>query len=124
MNLLTTFALLSSSLFVAGVAAAQAEEPGPKGDVPFKQRCAMCHAIGGKGGKLGPDLKGVVGRKAGSAAFSYSPAMKSSKMVWSPATLEKYLAAPTRIVPGTRMVIAISKPEDRRAIIEHLATAK
>jgi cytochrome c len=91
-----------------------------RGQTLFKQRCATCHAVSGVGGKVGPDLTRVIGRKAGSTAYSYSAAMKGSKIVWSAATLDKYLAAPTKAVPGTKMVIAVAKPEDRKAIIGYL----
>lgn len=39
--------------------AAQAES---KGEQIFKQKCAMCHAVGGKGGAIGPDLTKVAAR--------------------------------------------------------------
>lgn len=91
------------------------------GETLFKQRCAMCHAVAGKGGKLGPDLAKVVGRKAGSTAYAYSPAMKASKIVWNAKTLDTYLAAPAKTVPGTKMVIAVAKPGDRAALVSYLA---
>lgn len=115
-------ALVSLPLLLPAGAAAQSAAP--QGETLFKQRCAMCHTVKGKGGKLGPDLTGVMGRKAGSGAFAYSPAMKSSKIVWKPATIEPYLAAPTKLIPGSRMTISVSKPEDRKALVTYLGAAK
>ncbi len=46
----------------AGVAFAEAPAQASDGETLFKQKCAACHTIGG--GKLvGPDLKGVTGRR-------------------------------------------------------------
>ncbi|HEV2597880.1 c-type cytochrome [Sphingopyxis sp.] len=115
-------ALVSAPLVMAGPAAAQADPA--RGETLFKQRCAMCHTVKGKGGKLGPDLTGVVGRKAGSGSFAYSPAMKSSKLVWKPATIETYLAAPTKLIPGSRMTISVSKPDERKALASYLASVR
>ena len=39
--------------------AAQAES---KGEQIFKQKCAMCHLVNGKGGAIGPDLTKVAAR--------------------------------------------------------------
>lgn len=94
-----------------------------QGDILFKQRCAMCHAVAGKGGKLGPDLTGVVGRKAGTTAYAYSPALKASKLVWTEKALDTFLIAPPKMIPGTRMSIAVSGPDDRQAIVSYLAAA-
>lgn len=41
--------LLTAGLFVAGAAAAQAQDAG----ATFKAKCAMCHGADGKGGKMG-----------------------------------------------------------------------
>ena len=124
--LLASLALLSVAatlpLILAPDAAAQTDAA--RGETLFKQRCAMCHSVKGKGGKLGPDLTAVVGRKAGSGSFTYSPAMKASKVIWKPATLDAYLAAPMKMIPGTRMAIAVSKPDERAALIGYLAAAK
>lgn len=95
-----------------------------RGATLYQQRCAMCHTRNGKGGKIGPDLTAVAGRKAGSTTYAYSSAMKASKAVWNAATLDKYLAAPTKMIPGTKMVISVSKPEDRAAIVSYLAAGK
>jgi cytochrome c len=115
-------ALFSGSL--ATPAQAQQGAGAAQGETLFKQRCATCHAVGGKGGKIGPDLTKVAGRRAGSTAYAYSTAMKGSKIVWSGKTLDAYLAAPTKTVPGTKMVIAVSKPEDRAAIVSYLTKGK
>lgn len=93
----------------------------------FNQRCKVCHVVtpGGAPGPLAPNLRGVVGRKAASTAFkTYSPALTASKLVWSSANLDKFLTAPGKMVPGTRMVIAVSDAGQRKAIIAYLAKQK
>ncbi|WP_373289711.1 c-type cytochrome, partial [Polymorphobacter multimanifer] len=57
--------------------------------------------------------------KAADTDFAgYSDAMRGAKLVWDKPTLDKYLAGPATLVPGTRMVFAgIAKPEDRGAVI-------
>jgi cytochrome c len=95
------------------------------GEVLFRQRCAMCHAVlPGKVSSLAPNLAGVVGRKAASTAFAYSPAMKASNIVWSRATLDRYLTAPTKMVAGTRMVIAVADARQRALLIDYLTSVK
>jgi len=104
----------------------QAQQPTPfgRGETLFKQRCAACHIVAGKGGKLGPDLAKVVGRRAGSAAYAYSPAMKASRIVWDARTLDTYMAAPMQTVPGSKMAVAVRNPQDRAALIAYLAAQK
>jgi cytochrome c len=68
-------------------------------------RCTICHsAVKGGGNRVGPNLFGVVGRKAGTfAGYTYSSAMKGSGIVWSEPVLTKYLMSPSTVVPGTKM---------------------
>lgn len=95
------------------------------GDALFKQRCAMCHAVAaGKPATLGPNLAGVVGRKSATTAYAYSPAMKAAGLMWTKANLDRYLAAPTKTVAGTKMVIALTDPKQRALVIGYLATVK
>ncbi len=86
-------------------------------------RCASCHDIAASGlARIGPSLKGVVGRKAGSLPdYAYSPAMKSADFVWDETMLDRWLTDPAALVPGTKMAFAgLPKPEDRSAIIAYL----
>jgi cytochrome c len=86
-------------------------------------RCASCHAIDSSGtARIGPNLRGVVGRKAGSLAdFTYSPAMKSANFTWDTATLDRWLERPAMVVPGTAMAFAgIADAADRAALILYL----
>ena len=87
--------------------------------------CSTCHAVeAGKNG-VGPSLAGVVGRKAGTlAGFAYSEALKNSGKTWDEASLDAFLAAPTKDVPGTRMVNAIPDAAKRKEVIDYLKTLK
>jgi cytochrome c len=118
----TMLALAAAGLLAAAPAAAQA----PSGETLFKQRCGTCHAIDAGGpAKLGPPLRGVVGRGAGAVAdYAYSPALKRSGLTWDKASLDAYLARPAGKVPGTKMLIGLPSVEQRAAVIGYLAAQK
>lgn len=81
---------------------------------PVFEPCAHCHEIGA-GARItnGPPLTGIVGRKAGTRpGYPYSDALRNSGLVWDEATLARFLAAPSAVVPGTRMVFP-GLPADR-----------
>lgn len=116
---------LTTLVIMGGAAAAiSAAPPGnaANGAVIFK-KCASCHSVDptGKSG-LGPNLRGVVGRKAGMVAgFNYSPAMKASGQVWNDQNLAKFLAAPRQALPGTKMIfVGLPKPQDQADVIAYL----
>jgi len=93
---------------------------------PAFNACRACHSVdkGGKSG-IGPNLNGVAGRTAASApGFNYTPALKGAKLTWNDQTLDAFLAAPAKKVPGTRMPIATPDPAKRAAIIAYLKSLK
>ena len=90
-------------------------------------QCAMCHSVGkGAASTVGPNLYGVVGRKAGSlAGFSYSPAMKAVGYAWTKDKIAAYLKAPATVIPGNRMPFAgLKGGQKAEDVAEYLATLK
>jgi cytochrome c len=87
-------------------------------------KCKACHQVDKNG--VGPHLGSVVGRKAASLPdYNYSDALKKSGLTWDEATLDKWLLAPAKLVPGTKMIFAGIKDEgDRANLIEYLKTLK
>lgn len=113
------------ALAILAAAAASAAHAAQPGEEIFQQRCAVCHSLAPAPGKMGPPLKGVVGRRSGSApGYAYSDALKNAHLVWSPATLDKWLHGPQQLVPGSRMMIGVPDAAQRQAVIQYLANAK
>jgi cytochrome c len=89
----------------------------------FERRCASCHALDTAEPSAGPDLHGVFGRRAGSLPkYPYSPAMRASGQHWSRETLDRYLAAPRKMIPGTSMLMTVPEATERAALIDYLQT--
>lgn len=113
---------LAASALAGGTAFAQAKGDPVAGKKIF-MRCVACHAVQpGAGAKMGPNLAGVVGRKAAAApGFKYSAAMQKAKLKWDDATLDKWLTRPSALVPGTSMAFAgLSNAADRANVIAYL----
>ena len=106
------------------VAAACADGDPVRGEARF-QECAACHKLDAGANDVGPSLHGIFTRKAGELAdFRFSPAMKRSGIVWTPETLEKYIADPQAMVPANRMPYAgMASASDRADLIAYLSKA-
>jgi hypothetical protein len=88
----------------------------------FRERCSVCHTAeaGDNGGAQGPSLVGILGRAAaGAPQFSYTAALRDSKLSWDAASLKRFLASPTTVVPGTSMVIAVPDQTERDNLIAY-----
>jgi cytochrome c len=94
------------------------------GKTVFKA-CAACHATD-DANRVGPGMGAIIGRKAGAVSgFSYSNAMKKSDIVWDEKSLDAYLEAPQKVVPGNRMPYAgLKNSTDRADLVAYLATLK
>lgn len=89
-------------MLVNGTAGAQDNAAGEKVFV----KCKVCHQVGeGAKNTVGPELNGLIGRKAGSIqGYNYTPANKNSGLTWDDATLKDYLKNPKAKIPGTKMI--------------------
>ena len=116
--------LLSAAFMMTGTGVALAEGDAAAGAKVFL-KCKACHEASEPKNKVGPTLKGLFGRTAGTVeGYSYSDANKSSGIVWSEDTLKTYLADPKAMVPGTKMTFpGLKKPEDIDNIIAYLKEA-
>jgi len=86
-------------------------------------RCLACHALGYD--RVGPRHCGLFGRRAGSVpGFVYTDAMKKSNLVWNEKTLDRFLANPMKVVPGTAMTYeGVTDAKDRADLIAYLRQA-
>ena len=110
------------ALATLAMGAASAAPDAARGEELYN-RCVACHSLATD--RVGPRHCGLVGRLAGTVpGFAYSQAMKDSKIVWDEKTLDRFLAAPLKVVPGTTMTYdGIADPRDRIDLITYLKQA-
>lgn len=118
---------ISAIFAVLALAAGTAQSRAPSADAKLGEavysRCLACHALAYD--RTGPRHCGLFGRRAGSVpGFAYSDAMKRSDIVWNARTLDRFLANPTKAIPGTSMGYAgVPARAERAALIAYLKQA-
>ena len=123
-TMLRMIAALSLAFTIVTPAAAQDANAGR---TVFQNQCALCHsaAPGDNGGAQGPSLAGIIGRAAASnSQFSYTQAMRDSHLRWDQKTLDRFLTDPTKVVPGSAMVISVPDATDRQNLIAYFTALK
>jgi cytochrome c len=115
--------LIATTLLAASLGCAHAQDAAA-GQKVFAV-CRACHQVGdtAKNG-VGPVLNGLFGRKSGSVeGFNYSQANKESGITWDEATFVEYIKNPKAKVPGTKMVYAGLKDEQKiKDLVAYLHT--
>ena len=127
---LTGSALGAAALLLGlGAAAPAAAQDAAAGQRVFNQ-CRACHTVdqGGRNG-VGPNLHGVVGRRAASIeGFRYSANMRQlaeGGLTWTTDNLQRYLANPKDLVPQGSMAFAgLRNEQQRNDVIAYLQTLK
>ena len=121
----TNALVLSAGVLLLAMLPAVAQDKAD-GQLLFNNSCRTCHTLKQGDNRLGPNLHGIVGRKAGALTdFGYSGSMKNAGLVWDKATLDRFIADPDRVVPGHNMKPygGMTSAEDRATIIRFLETS-
>src|SRR6516164_10016810 len=116
--------LASLALLPAAIAPATAAGDAEKGAALFRA-CVACHSLKPEQNMTGPSLAGLWERKAGSLeSFDrYSPALKSSDIVWDENSLDAWLKSPKSLVAQNRMIFpGMSDARQRADLIAFLKT--
>lgn len=124
--LTATCILRTTALFAAAIApllpfvsAPATGAEAPRGQNLFERRCGGCHQLDDV--RVGPRLRGVFGRAAGSdTGFSYSSALKSSRLTWDEKTLDRWLTDTEALVPDNNMAFRVPAAGERAEIIAYL----
>ena len=123
--------MTKSGVFVAVVLMAGAWGPAAlaagsvsAGQQVYANQCAMCHSNQPGGQGIGPSLAGIYNQPAAAqAGYDFSPALKASHLTWNDATLDKFLANPQAVVPGTKMTFeGVTDATDRADVIAYIGS--
>jgi cytochrome c len=127
MRLISVSGAMAWVAILMSVSPASAADPAAA-EAQFKKSCGMCHvAATDAAPRQGPNLFGVIGRKAGAVeGFKYSPAFVAGDdgVVWDEDTLDRWLADPQSVIPGAIMPYKQADPDRRRLIIDYLKTRR
>lgn len=127
--------LLAAGLALIAPTLALAEGDADKGKKKFI-KCKACHQVGPDAkNALGPQLNGIVGRKAGTTeGYEYSEALKNSGIEWTEENLLKWIGkvkvdgkkkpGSKVLVPGNKMIFPGVSDKQAANIVAYLKTLK
>jgi cytochrome c len=92
-----------------------------RGQELVESRCFACHSLDLN--RVGPALRGVVGRKAGTAAgYAYSEAFTAARHTWDADSIKAWLTNPELLLPGQNMNYRLDQAQDREDVVAYLIT--
>ncbi|HTP62890.1 MAG TPA: c-type cytochrome [Burkholderiales bacterium] len=105
---------------------AAADEFADPGRRIFQRHCQTCHGGTGQADSpIGPDLTGIIGRKAGAGDSGvHSRLAVESGIVWTRSSLRRYLQDPGREMPGTLMPVQVSDPRELDDLLNYLESLR
>lgn len=117
-------ALAVLALFAFPGAALAQEGDAAKGEKVYA-KCKACHVVDAETNRVGPHLKGVIGRNVAAVAdYKYSESMlefAKANPVWTDELFLTYIENPKAAVPKTKMVFpGLKKPEERADLLAYL----
>ena len=92
----------------------------------FNNACRTCHTVKPDDNRQGPNLHGIIGRKAGSlSGYGYSSAMKEAGFAWDADKLDRFMATPDAVVSGNSMKPygGLTSADDRAKIVAYLQSS-
>jgi cytochrome c len=116
--------LILGLAFAAVSVMAHAEGDAARGEKLYDE-CIACHSLEPGVHGIGPSLHGMFNRRAGELAdYRYSPALKRSGIIWTPDTLDAFIADSQQFLPANRMPYAgMTDARDRADLIAYLQKA-
>ena len=130
MSAIRTIRLFAAAALLAAFAAYASDTTGDAAngkELFMASGCPACHGVTKEdNSKVGPNLVGVVGRKAGTVQSLLGPSenMKKYGVTWSAETLDEFLVNPSAKVPGTAMAGMLADAQQRADVIAYLSTLK
>lgn len=127
-------ALIAVAVSVALVQPTLAAGDVVAGKKVFK-KCSVCHSLDPTRKKLGPTLKGVIGRTIGSIeGYSYSDSYIEARekgLVWTEENIVEYLANPRKYLAAylgikkarSKMAVEFKELADRENVVAYLKEA-
>ncbi len=121
MKLRFLIAMAAAGVVTLGSAAMAADGDPAKGKKVFN-KCKACHVVNAEKNRVGPHLKGLIGRVAGTVeGYKYSKANKESGITWTEEVLFEYLENPKKYLKGTKMAFpGLRKEKDRWDVIAYM----
>lgn len=123
------FTVIAAAIAAFATAPAHAQNAGdPAAGQRIFNQCRACHVIDNNGRNgVGPNLHGVVGRKAASIPnFRYSANMRElgeQGHVWTEENLRPYITNPKAVVPhGSMSFPGLRDPQQVNDVIAYLKT--
>lgn len=87
----------------------------------LSETCSACHQLDGPAHMVGPGLKGIIGRTAGTVGgYDYSEGMRNSGIVWTTDTLIAFLQDPFAMVPDTKMAVGELTAQEAADLVVYL----
>jgi cytochrome c len=108
------------------IVAASADASVESGRQLFDRRCRTCH--GGTApadSPIGPNLSGIVGKKAGTQASGiHSQAAIDSGVVWDRESLRRFLSVPRREIPSSIMPVGVADQAELERLLDYLESLR